>query len=520
MEPLLTSYDAVRYPCHAHPQTHPERLAVLGTLWGLKPAPVTRCRVLELGCGNGSNLAPMAWSLPESQFVGIDLASRSIAQGLEMIQHLGLANLRLLCADVKSLNQGLGEFDYVIAHGLYSWVPREAREGILEICRLSLAPEGVAFISYNAFPGGHLRQMLREMMLFHVRGIEAADERVKQAMAMARFLAEANPRADEYQLWLKVEWQTILNHEEGHLYHDELSAVNQPFYFAQFIQDAAAHKLQFLAEADFFASFDHGLPQATRETLARLGPDRMLREQYLDFLKCRRFRQTLLCHADRRLRQEPDASSIGSWMVSSMARCTGDHCDLRPGVTQVFQTPKNARCETDAPIGKAALSLLCELWPQPLPFAELFGRASQVLEQAELGGELDARGSERLLQILLALYSAGVVELRTTLPPAVWTPGPTPTASSLARWQIQRSDFVTTLLHFPVQVEDEVGRSLLKWLDGTLNRDELREKLWLLLQSKNALRVQEGDEAAARRQLQVDLDANLAKLAKLGLLIA
>src|SRR5580658_124973 len=105
MEPLLTSYDTVRYPCHAHPQTHPERLGVLGALWGLKPAPVTRCRVLELGCGNGSNLAPMAWSLPESQFVGIDLASRSIAQGLEMVQSLGLSNLRLLCADVKSVPQ-------------------------------------------------------------------------------------------------------------------------------------------------------------------------------------------------------------------------------------------------------------------------------------------------------------------------------------------------------------------------------------------------------------------------------
>jgi hypothetical protein len=207
-------------------------------------------------------------------------------------------------------------------------------------------------------------------------------------------------------------------------------------------------------------------------------------------------------------------------MVSSMARCAGDQCDLRPGVTQVFRTPKHARCETDAPIGKAALSLLCGLWPQPLPVAELFARASQALDQAGLGGELDARSAERLREILLALYSAGVVELRTILPPAVWTPGPKPAASPLARWQIERGDIVTTLLHFPVQVEDEIGRSLLKWLDGTLTRDELWDRLWRMLQSKNALRVQDGDEAAARRQLQLDLDANLAKLAKLALLIA
>jgi methyltransferase-like protein/SAM-dependent methyltransferase len=520
MEPPLTSYDAVRYPGYTHPQSHPERMAVIGALSGLEPAPATRCRVLELGCGNASNLAPMAWGLPESQFVGVDLASQPIHHGLEMIQHLGLANVRLVCADVTSVDRGWGEYDYIIAHGLYSWVPRETREHILETCRLALAPHGVAFISYNAFPGGHLRQMLREMMLFHVRGFESAEEQVRQAMSVARFLAEAHTTADEYQLWMKAEWQTILNHSVGHLYHDELSEVNQPFYFAQFMQDATAHKLQYVAEADYFENFDHGLPETTRETLARLGHNRLLREQYMDFLKCRRFRQTLLCHADRSLGPEPDASRIGGWMVSSNARCVSAECDLRPGVKQPFQTLKNARCETDAPLGKAALSLLGEIWPQPLPFEELLVRSAQLLNQKGLAGEMDERAHERLRGFLLQLYSAGVVELRTTLPPAVWTAGPKPAANPVARWQIERGNVVTNLLHSPVQVEDEVGRSLLQWLDGTLDRQELLEKLWRLLQSKDALRIPDGDEAAARRQLQLELETNLAKLAKLGLLVA
>jgi SAM-dependent methyltransferase len=520
MEPPLTSHDIVKYPSYTHPQTHPERMAVIGALSGLEPAPVTRCRVLELGCGNASNLAPMAWSLPGSQFVGVDLASKPIGQGLEMIQHLGLANVRLVCADVKSVDRGWGEFDYIIAHGLYSWVPQATRQRILEICRLALAPHGVAFISYNAFPGGHLRQMLREMMLFHVRGFESAEERVRQAMALARFLAEAHHNADEYQLWMKAECQAVLNHEEGYLYHDELCEVNQPFYFAQFMQDATAHKLQYVAEADYFENFDHGLSETTRATLARMGHNRLLRDQYMDFLKCRRFRQTLLCHADRSLGLEPHASRIGGWMVSSTALCVDGKCDLRPGVKQAYQTPKNAQCETDAPLGKASLSLLGEIWPQPLPFEDLLARSAQLLNQTGLAGQMDERARERLLGFLLQLYSAGVVELRTTPLPAVWTAGPKPAASPVARWQIERGDFVTTLLHSAVQVEDEVGRSLLKWLDGTLDRQELLEKLWLLLKSKDALRIPDGDEAAARRQLQLELEANLAKLARLGLLVA
>jgi methyltransferase-like protein/SAM-dependent methyltransferase len=520
MQPPLTSHDAVKYPSYTHPQTHPERMAVMGALSGLDPAPVTRCRVLELGCGNASNLAPMAWSLPGSQFVGVDLASQRIDQGLEMIQHLGLANVKLVCADVRSVDRAWGEFDYIIAHGLYSWVPKAAREHILETCRLTLAPHGLAFISYNAFPGGYLRQMLREMMLFHVRGMESAEERVRQAMALARFLAESDTGSDEYQLWLKAEWQTILNHHEGYLYHDELCEVNQPFYFVQFMQDATAHKLQFVAEADYFELFDYGLSETTRTTLARLGHDRILREQYMDFLKCRRFRQTLLCHADRSLRLEPDASRIGGWVVSSAARCVGGGCDLRRGVAQAYQTPKKARCETDAPLGKAALSLLGEIWPQALPFEDLLAKSAHLLSQAGLAGEMDERSRERFREFLFQLYSAGVVELRTTPPPAVWTAGPKPAASPVARWQIERGDSVTSLLHFHVEVEDEVARSLLQWLDGTLDRQELLENLWRLLKSKDALRIPDGDEAAARRQLLLDLETNLAKLAKLGLLIA
>jgi SAM-dependent methyltransferase len=516
----LTSYDTVKYPSYTHPQTHPGRLAVIGALSGLEPAPATQCRVLELGCGNASNLAPMAWSLPGSRFVGVDLASQPIQQGLEMIRDLGLANIRLVQGDVMSVNSEWGEFDYIIAHGLYSWVPAQTREHILEICRLALAPHGLAFISYNAFPGSHLRLMLGEMMRFHVRGFEAAPERVEQALALARFLAEAQTGDDEYQLWMKAELQAVLNHEEGHLYHDELAEVNQPFYFTQFIQAASAHKLQYLAEADYFEMSDYGFSQAARDTLAGLGRNRIAREQYLDFLKCRRFRQTLLCHADRSLSREPDASIIAGWLVSSLVRGADGECDLRPGVRRAYKTPKNARCETDFSLGKAALEVLGAIWPQPLPFEELFAQSAQTLKQAGLAGEIDPRARERLRGFLLSLYGAGVVELCAAPPPGVWTAGPKPAASPVARWQIQRGNFVTTQLHFPVQVEDEIGRGLLQWLDGTLDRRELVEKLWLLLKSRDALRIPGGDEAAARRQLQLDLEANLSKLAKLGLLVA
>ena len=213
MQNKPTRYDLIAYPSYTHPQTHPDRLAVIGTLFGLETAPVERCRVLELGCGNGSNLIPMAYELPGSDFTGIDLAGQPIAQGQQMASDLGMTNIKLIHGSVTEFEAGQGNFDYIIAHGLYSWVPAEVREAVLKLCRHSLTPHGIAFISYNALPGAHLRNMLREMMLFHVRGFVAPEERVRQAQALVKFLAEAQETNDEYRRWLKAEMESVLGHE-------------------------------------------------------------------------------------------------------------------------------------------------------------------------------------------------------------------------------------------------------------------------------------------------------------------
>ncbi len=520
MRPASTEYDLVRYPSYTHAQTHPDRLAVIGALSGLAPAPVNNSRVLELGCGDGSNLAPMACSLPGSQFVGVDLAAQPVQQGSQMIRELGLDNIRLVEADVMAINEEWGKFDYIIAHGVFSWVPATVRDQILEICRQRLQPHGIAFISYNAFPGAHLRQMLREMMLFHVRGFESPAERVGQAVALARFLAEAQNTRDPYRQWLREEMKSLLDHEEGHLYHDELSPVNQPFYFTQFIEQAAAHQLQYLAEADYFEMFDHGFDDAAREALAQLARNRILREQYLDFLKCRRFRQTLLCHRQREPRLEADVQKISGLLISSMAQRSGGELDLRPEVRVVYQTPKGARCDTDSALGKAALEVLGQKWPAPLPFERLFDEAVALLKNTGVTGEGDERGRERLPGFLAQLYAAGVIELRSTMPALAAHVSQRPVASPLARWQARRGRLLTTAFHSSVQVEDELGRNVILWLDGALDRSQLLEKLLDWLKAKGALVVPDGDETAARNKIAVELEQNLAKLARLGLLVA
>jgi SAM-dependent methyltransferase len=519
MQNPSSSYDSVLYPSYTHPQTHPERLAVIGTILGLEPAPPTRCRVLELGCGNGTNLVPMAWGLPQSEFAGIDLASRPIAHGQGMIQDLGLANIRLIHGSIAEVTADWGKFDYIIAHGLYSWVPAEVQKHLLALCRESLAPQGIAFVSYNALPGGHLRNMLREMMLFHVRGFDSAEERVKQAMAFVRFLAQAHNSNDPYRLWLRSELEGILAHSEGHLYHDELAELNEPLYFTQFIERAAGHGLQYLAEADYFEMFDYGFNAPARQTLDRLAGNRIAREQYLDFLKCRRFRQTLLCHREARLLTEPRPDAVTGFLISSLAECKSTPVNLNPGVNMSYQTPKGGKCETDFALGKAALAAMGTIRPMPLSFDELLNQAKIRLQQADVRDESDGQTRERFSSFLLQLYSAGVVELRAGLSPIARSVSDRPVASPIARWQAQHGDVATTVFHVAVRIEDEIGRSLLIWLDGTLDRKALLVKLWDLLKSKDALILPDGNETAARQELEQKLEQNLQKLAGLGLLV-
>lgn len=154
----------VFYPSQPFAASHPDRLATIATLYGMKPAPVDRCRVLELGCADGGNIIPMAEVLPASELVGIDVSETEISTGGETIRALALDNIRLEMADILDIDASLGRFDYVICHGVFSWVPDEVQDKIFAVCRQNLADNGVAYVNYNTYPGWHVQGMIRDML--------------------------------------------------------------------------------------------------------------------------------------------------------------------------------------------------------------------------------------------------------------------------------------------------------------------------------------------------------------------
>ncbi len=472
---MPTIYDEFPYPGAAFAQTHPDHLATLAILFGMTPAPAEQCRVLELGCGDGGNVIPMAFGLPKSCFTGVDLSGSAIVRGQQIIDALRLANIRLQQLDVMDLGADFGEFDYIIAHGLYSWVPPEVRERILEISKSRLAANGVVFISYNAYPGGHLRQTLREMMLYHIRNVTGARERVKGARELLEFLVEAHPEQDAYSAFLRLELESLLDRKPESFYHDELEEHNHRFYFHEFVADAARHGLQYLSETRLLSMQSGAYPPETCAKINALSPDDdILREQYLDFLKLRTFRQTLLCHSEIALSRRPDPERIALLAASSQARPSSPEPDVRSTAAAEFNFPNNGKMSTNHPLAKAAILYLGSIWPEAAPFPELLRTARSMSARDDSGAAAPvAEDSNWLSDMLLRLFAADFLELCVHAPIFVSTVSERPAASPLVLAQVRAGLSVTNLRHACISVDDEAARYLLLMLDGTRDREQL-----------------------------------------------
>jgi SAM-dependent methyltransferase len=464
--------------------------------------------VLELGCGDGANLIPMALTLPGSSFVGIDLAARPIAQAAAMVAALGLGNIAFFQADIQDVSGPLGEFDYIIAHGLYSWVPPPVQARILAICAAHLRPSGVAYVSYNTYPGGRYREITRALMSFHTRGITDPQEKIARAREIVRFAADAQAGDDDtYATILRAQQERVAGMADASIYHDYLADVNAPVYFHEFMRRVADYGLQYLAEADFFAMQGHRFSASVIQALNDLGGDDLIaKEQYLDFLRGRAFRQTLLCHRRVPLDRSVQPERIMDMYVASSVQTIAPSAALGSEGPEEFRDITGAVMATNHPVSKAALRELGDWWPQALHFPELLVRARSRVGAA--GGILGSGSDEDahvLGGVLVGAYSAGLIELHAHPLPFVRHVSARPLASPLARWQLRDGAIVTNLRHTSVRMDDRRGRDLLELLDGTRDHAAL-------------LTARGGPDAgdASKRELERDL----ARMADLALLMA
>lgn len=512
-----TSYDELPYPILSFAQTHPNRTAACARFFGFHTPTPSRCRVLEIGCAQGGNLLPMAVEMPDAEFLGIDLSASQIEHGQATLAANGIANATLRQANLMDIDDSWGKFDYIIAHGVYSWVPPTVQTKLLEVCRRNLIDNGLAYVSYNCYPGWRIKGMIRDMMLFHTGPLKTATEKVQQARALLDFLADSAPQDSPYGALLRSEAAFLRAEADSYLFHEFLEFDNSPLYFHQFAEAADAAGLKYLGETNLPSMFNVGLDPKTVATLDQLGSGNILRsEQYMDFLRNQPFRQTLLVHREALLRRDIGWQALDSLCLSFFTSLSAEAFDANDSGKVEFSTPSGFKFEASEPVVKAALQVLMEAHPQAVSFAALVDGARARLKSST------AKAAEIVGTHMGRLLAFNVIELAVEPWRCSTTVGEKPRTSRLVRYQVDNRLPVTTLRHQRA-TENPLIWQLLPLLDGEHSVEDLVESLFGRTMAGKLQVKQEGkvvNDVGLRRQLiRDDVTVHLQGAQHMGLLM-
>jgi SAM-dependent methyltransferase len=449
--PRGVSYDQVPYVSMPFKSSHPRTMAVIAALNGVTTAPLGNCRVLEIGCAGGGHLLPIAAIYPRSQFVGVDRSTVQLEQARELAQAAELRNVQLHCRDLCEFDPP-GEFDYIIAHGFYSWVPAQVRDRLLHLCGKHLSPRGVAFVSYMVNPGAYVNCALRHMMQLTIRNVPD-DQLAAAARKTANLLVEIAPKLAPRWGPVLAKWGAdVCKYPDFSLLHDTLEATYHAVYLTEFVEHAAANGLKYLADAsaDQWASSSE-----IQNKVAQISPDPLLQVQAMDIAGFRMFRQSLLGRPDAEYARPDPLAMIEKWFFASDK--------LLPPVLK--DQPPPQQIAPPGSLQRAILSVLAKRWPKTISFGEL---SRQILLPAGVGTD------RPVAQAILKLYERNRLEIWPR-EPAFIDDGLDPTrarTTKLAQVQSARGLAITNLRHMAFEGKNDVARKLVASLNGTPPSEE------------------------------------------------
>jgi len=479
-ENQLNTYDQVPYPSYPLPQTHPRHLETIATLLGLEPPSSNNCRVLELGCGNGGNLIPMASSSSKCRLIGIDSSAKQIEIGKRRIELVELTNIELIHRSIEEIDDAFGQFDYILCHGVFSWVSQSVQSDILHLVRDRLVENGVGFISFNTYPGWHQRGVIRKMMRYHVERFpdEEPSERIGRARGLLEFLTRATPaQQTSYGMLLRENLEQLRRLPDAYLFHEHLEEFNEPLWFLDFCEMLAPVGLRYLADADFSTMMaNFGFSTEARQELDTIAPNLLEKEQYLDFLRNRLFRQTLVCHDSQRPSYSVRAKQVFKMHIGSRLKPTSETVDFSNQIPQEFTTGSGMSVETKQPIFKAALVVLQNVWPSMIHFDDLLHQATELLQSSNDSQDL-SEACSNLASSLLTTYSStsqSLIEFACNPPIFAGKVSIIPIASKLTRIQAEHDNLVSNRRHESVMLTD-LERLVVRLLDGNRSVDEVTD---------------------------------------------
>lgn len=489
-------YDTLPYESYSFPYSHPARLAAIARLFSLNPPSNKKFRVLELGAASGGNLIPLAMFYPEVELIGIDYSAVQVEQGQKLIESLGLKDrVQLLCQSITDIGDEIGQFDYIICHGVYSWVPNEVQDAIINTIQHHLKPQGIAYVSYNIYPGWKRLEVIRDMMVYHTRKMDEnkAQERMTQGRAIVDFIRNMSHENSAIRQMIDAPWDSLKDKADSYLGHEFLEPVNQPCYFLDFTEKLNEHQLAYLADAEPSISFIQNMPEdKAKDLIAASHNNQVMLEQYMDFLDFRQFRKSLIVHqsASQSMKRRISADvfdklhySVNSCVEEQAAAASSDedknasnavnqglvNNELKPqGYRFVFNQRQSITTHNDADY--ALLQSISELAPRVF-------NAAQLLEIAHKKND-DPKLATHLSNLLNRLTLSGCIEIWDQLPSE--SPSDVvaakPYIPEVLRRFYQETGHLSNYRHSTVAL-NIIQKELIPLLDGTHDQAQLLSRL-------------------------------------------
>lgn len=432
------------YKTFARKETHPARIGALARLHGINSKLPSECALFEIGCGDGGNIIPLAAQYPNASFLGIDRSLELIEKGREECRALNLNNIELVCEDIVNYHAALSSFDYVICHGLYSWVSPNVQQEILERAKSALNSEGVLFVSYNTLPGWRQRGALRDIMQVGASFVAGEDDvaRLDNAMAFLDLVVENSSAVTPY---LKEAAQRLKSSEPSYLVQEFLGDYNSALSFTDFIEAASQAGFQYLTEARTVMTSIEDLADPLKEIFEGLGDDVLAKEQVIDIVRNRMFRETLLCHSGAKLDRGLSSTVFKELTFVALYIPDGDGVSATEP-NQVRLIERLTGRSIDVPRGECAatLAVISKFGAHGVKFSE-------ILRASGEGGE-GVVDQQECLRAVFTLWKTGFIE---ALSAPICSVDGRAVVSPVARMQAVSGGRVTSALHESFNLSSE-----------------------------------------------------------------
>jgi len=510
------SYDELPFESKVSRTRHVDRLATVGTLLGVAVSPPHSATVLEIGCSTGGNLIPMALEFPDAHFVGIDLSPAQIAIGRDRVQRLGLRNLDLIAGDISTVELPHEAYDYIVCHGVFSWVPEAVRGAILSVVSRLLTLDGIACISFNCQPGWAIRGIVRRVLLRKDDPKNDVPRRVRQGREVLRNFQEALGHDRFYSLTLQKELERIQSESDSYLFHEFLERENEPFYLTNFVNLCASHELFYLGDARWGRNFylRKDLLDLSEEALK--GHHSWLDcEEYLDDVFNTGFREALLT---KHLPRVPTMGSLDRCFMAAQIKRVGEG-PLRLDAVEEFVDSRGRPHTASEPLEKIVLMNLAAAWPEAKPFELLKREVQHGMdffrdERGEIGEALEG--------YLKTLLLRDIADASLTAPRVVREPKDDLLVSPWVAVQSSESSVVTNGWHDTVEIGD-LERRLISGIGDGSSRAELEARLEREVHEGSLVIAEEGIPMSVSPErdenLKILITDGLTTLAQAGLLL-